>query len=116
KNRPSEAVVYALQSTTVISRLEDIDEITSDIVLVSTQDGCIRDAATAIGLKMRRGAAIFHTSGACDSSIFSELGERGFSIGSIHPLVSISRPEMGPERFRGAFFCVEGDANVLSRT
>jgi len=109
ENRPDGDVVLRLEPTTVVSRLDHIEALTSDIVLVTTQDGCIRDAATAIGLKMKPGTAIFHTSGACDSSIFSELGERGYAIGSMHPLVSISRADLGQERFRGAFFCIEGD-------
>ena len=114
ENRPGGEFAAALEPGTRVSRLDDIEAIPSDIVLVTTQDGCIRDAATAIGIKMRRGTAIFHTSGACDSSIFSELGERGYAIGSMHPLVSISRAELGPERFRGAFFCIEGDEQAVS--
>lgn len=89
--------------------VDEVGEITSDIVFVTTQDANIREASIAAGKKMKDFAAIFHTSGACDSSIFSELSENGHPAGSIHPLVSISRPEVGPERFRGAFFCVEGD-------
>lgn len=89
--------------------VNEVGEITSDIVFITTQDANIREASIAAGNKMKGSAAIFHTSGACDSSIFSELSENGHPAGSIHPLVSISRPEVGPERFRGAFFCVEGD-------
>ncbi len=114
EKRPADEVIAALDPATVVLRLDEIDAIGSDIVLVTTQDGCIRDAAIAIGVRMKTRAAVFHTSGACDSSIFSELGEAGHSIGSMHPLVSISRPELGPERFRGAFFCIEGDVNAVA--
>jgi predicted short-subunit dehydrogenase-like oxidoreductase (DUF2520 family) len=93
--------------------VDRVDAITSDIVFITTQDANILEASVAVGKKIKGSAAVFHTSGACDSSIFSELSGSGHPVGSIHPLVSISRPEVGPERFRGAFFCVEGgDAAV----
>ena len=113
ENSPADEVVSALEPTTSVTRLDNIESISSDIVLVTTQDGCIREAATAVGLKIKHAATIFHTSGACDSTIFSDLAEMGHSTGSMHPLVSISLAMLGPERFRGAFFCVEGDANAV---
>ncbi len=94
--------------------IDEVDEISSELVFVTTQDASIRDASISIGNKLTSRAAVFHTSGAYDSSIFAELSEKGHSVGSIHPLVSISHSEVGPERFRGAFFCVEGD-EVASR-
>ena len=68
ENSPADEVVSALEPTTSVTRLDNIESISSDIVLVTTQDGCIREAATAVGLKIKHAATIFHTSGACDSS------------------------------------------------
>lgn len=97
-----------------IDELGNVDAIDADILFITTQDSKIRSIASEIVEKLCEETTIYHTSGACDSSIFSELADRGHSVGSIHPLVSISKAELGPERFRGAFFCVEGnDAAVL---
>jgi len=96
-----------------VRTVEDVEVIMSDVVFVTTQDANIREASILVGRKMKNSGTIFHTSGAFDSSIFSELCESGHHVGSIHPLVSISRPEVGPERFRGAFFCVEGDESAV---
>jgi predicted short-subunit dehydrogenase-like oxidoreductase (DUF2520 family) len=59
------------------------------------------------------GSFVFHCSGSRSSRILSSLSSKGCSIGSLHPLVSISSPEGGPERFRGAFFCIEGDVSAI---
>jgi predicted short-subunit dehydrogenase-like oxidoreductase (DUF2520 family) len=37
----------------------------------------------------------------------------GLSVGSIHPLVSVSGPTEGAKRLCGAFYCVEGDAGAV---
>lgn len=92
-----------------LARLADSPTIDADIIFITTQDANIRPTADEVAGKLAGASTIYHTSGACDSSIFSDLAEAGHSVGSIHPLVSISKAELGPERFRGAFFCVEGD-------
>lgn len=98
--------------TAKISTLENLAEASPDILFITTQDSEIRSASRALAKKLKS-AAVFHTCGALPSSVLSELGDVGCRIGSIHPLVSISRPELGPERFRGAFFCVEGDPEAV---
>lgn len=80
----------------------------ADIVFFCTQDGELRDAINEYKGWVKD-ATVFHTSGSTSSSVLEGLLDSRNSIGSLHPLVSVSRPELGPERFRGAFFCVEGD-------
>jgi predicted short-subunit dehydrogenase-like oxidoreductase (DUF2520 family) len=80
-----------------------------DIVFITTPDTEILAAARSLAGKVMGAPKVFHTSGSQPSSIMEPLRADGCSIGSIHPLVSISSPELGPERFPGAFFCVEGD-------
>ena len=84
----------------------------TDIVFFTTQDTELRDAIAEY-----RGwigdATVFHTSGSTPSSVLEPLREGGNLIGSLHPLVSISKPELGPERFSGAYMCVEGDAGAV---
>ena len=95
------------------TKLSDISEITSDVVFVCTQDAEIVNAAAALAPLLRGSPVVLHTSGALASSILASLHEQGCAVGSMHPLVSISRPELGPERFRGAYFCVEGDDRAV---
>lgn len=92
--------------------LDDLAGSSADIVFITTQDSEIKDVAARLAKRIGR-AAVFHTSGALPSSILSPLAESGSAVGSIHPLVSISRPELGPERFSGAYFCVEGDVKAV---
>lgn len=90
----------------------DLD-IASDIVFITTQDAEIATAAKALADKLKRTPYVFHTSGALSSTILRPLAAIGCPTGSIHPLVSISAAELGPERFQDSYFCVEGEAAAL---
>lgn len=92
----------------------ELGPIESDIVFITTQDGNIRNAAESVAVLISDRAVVFHTSGAMDSSVLAELRSRGCAVGSVHPLVSISKAELGPERFRGSYFCIEGDERAVT--
>jgi predicted short-subunit dehydrogenase-like oxidoreductase (DUF2520 family) len=96
-----------------ITTLDRVTSISSDVVFLCTQDAEIAGAAAAIVPLITNSPVVLHTSGALASSILASVQETGCSVGSMHPLVSISRPELGPERFRGAYFCVEGDERAV---
>jgi len=102
----------------------------SDLILITTPDDAIGEVAASLaGDKLRGGTVrgttqkpqpsvssgrvVLHASGALSSAILTPLKEAGFSVGSMHPLVSISDPAAEPGIFRGAFFCLEGDAVAL---
>jgi len=89
------------------------ETITSDVVFITTQDSEITAVAGAIVDRIAGNSIVYHTSGSYPSSILDALKTDGCKTGSIHPLVSISSPELGPERFRGAYFCVEGDPGAV---
>ena len=91
-----------------VARFDSIGEIATDIVFITTQDGRVEETAKFLTRKIRGNPVVFHTSGSYPSSILDMLRTEGCSTGSLHPLVSISSPEFGPERFRGAYFCIEG--------
>lgn len=95
-----------------VSSLESLSETSPDVVFITTQDFEIGQVSRVLAGKLSN-AVVFHTSGSYPSSILSQLARSGCKVGSIHPLVSISKPELGPERFRGSFFCVEGDAAAV---
>lgn len=88
----------------------------SNLFLISTPDDAI--SAVAAQLKVAkensgRKGTVLHTSGALSSAFLNPLAELGFHTGSLHPLVSISNPEVGASAFGGAFFCLEGDKTAM---
>jgi len=94
--------------------IDDDREIDSKIIFVTTQDGEIEGTAELLADKIIGCPFVFHTSGALSSSVLDALKNVGCRTGSIHPLVSISQPELASERFNGSYFCVEGDAEAVS--
>lgn len=82
--------------------------ITSEIILITTQDAGIADVARGLTGIPSGKPFIFHTSGSMSSEVLAPLSALGFKTGSLHPLVSLSDPELGAERFAGTYFCIEG--------
>ncbi len=96
-----------------IIELSAVSKIESDIIFITTGDNEIRRVASDISSKVSPNGCVFHTSGALTSKELEPLSLAGRKIGSIHPLVSISSPELGPTRFPGAYFCIEGDSEAV---
>jgi predicted short-subunit dehydrogenase-like oxidoreductase (DUF2520 family) len=89
-----------------IDRMQDVR---SDILLIATQDAEVESLAKQLVGRVSADTRVLHTSGALSSLALKDLAASGCSVGSLHPLVSISDPYTGAERFRGAYFCIEGD-------
>jgi predicted short-subunit dehydrogenase-like oxidoreductase (DUF2520 family) len=102
-------LIQGQTNVTKVLSIDDVVDLASDIVFITTQDSAISDVAAQLAEKITGTPIVFHTSGALSSSALRPLQAHGSRTGSIHPLVSISKPELGPARFRGAYFCVEGD-------
>src|SRR2546423_3481368 len=97
----------------------------ADLLLIATPDDEI--AATAARLaeiaresndECASGArthtcVALHTSGALSSAVLAPLRARGFAVGSLHPLVSVSDARAGALTLRGAHFCIEGDTRAV---
>lgn len=89
----------------------------SDLLLISTPDDALEAAAARLAGTIRRAGAdrgkaqrfALHTSGAVSSEVLAPLRALGFSVGSLHPLVSVADAAAAQDRFRGAHFCIEGD-------
>jgi predicted short-subunit dehydrogenase-like oxidoreductase (DUF2520 family) len=92
---------------------DDFSGISSEIILITTQDTEVRPVAKRLAQKAARGTFVFHTSGSLTSEVLSDLTEAGCETGSMHPLVSISDARMGSERFGGVYFCVEGTPTAI---
>ena len=89
----------------------------SDLLLISTPDDALEAVAVRLAGAIRRlpknpgnsRRIALHTSGAVSSDVLAPLRALGFSVGSLHPLVSVADAADMQDRFRGAYFCVEGD-------
>jgi predicted short-subunit dehydrogenase-like oxidoreductase (DUF2520 family) len=83
-------------------------------LLLAVPDGAIAEVAAEIaGLGAPGdGCVAFHLSGARPASSLEPLAERGYAVGSLHPLQAVADAEQGPDRLRGAFYTFEGDAGA----
>ncbi|HEX5707178.1 MAG TPA: Rossmann-like and DUF2520 domain-containing protein [Pyrinomonadaceae bacterium] len=82
--------------------------------LASVEKGKGKSSVKNEGRRPRRARVALHASGALSSDVLAPLRARGFAVGSMHPLASVSADaEAGAESLRAAFYCVEGDAGAL---
>jgi len=113
-----------------LSRLRELPP--SDLLLITTPDDVIAQVAEALRqitgppagagkgttkekLRTSRSRRVaLHASGAMSAAVLQPLKNIGFSVGSMHPLVSINQPATDPKIFRGAFFCLEGDRSAVN--
>jgi predicted short-subunit dehydrogenase-like oxidoreductase (DUF2520 family) len=87
-----------------------------ELLLIATPDDQIDGVAKALAKLNRdtsRSSTVLHTSGALSSDVLAPLRSRGWSTGSLHPLVSVSEPKAGARLLRHAFWCVEGDKRAV---
>jgi predicted short-subunit dehydrogenase-like oxidoreductase (DUF2520 family) len=83
----------------------------ADLVLITTPDDQIADVTAKLaGLNYDRAPTVLHTSGALSSAVLSPLRSKGWSTGSVHPLISVSDTKTSID---GAFWCVEGDPRAV---
>lgn len=79
----------------------------ADLFLICVPDDQIAQVAQDLSrLTRRQKLTALHTSGALSSAALSPLKVKGWSTGSVHPLISVSTPQAS---VKGAFWCVEGD-------
>ncbi|MEP7076719.1 MAG: Rossmann-like and DUF2520 domain-containing protein [Acidobacteriota bacterium] len=114
-SEPSAECFSRCRTRPVIKAITDLSEICTDIIFITTQDAGIATAAKQLARLITGSPTVFVTSGAISSSYIGELRAKDCRIGSLHPLVSISDPILGSERFSGAYFCVEGDPGAISQ-
>ena len=80
-------------------------------VVIAVPDGAVRGVALDLAAagSAEASCTALHLSGALDSSALDVLRERGYAIGSLHPLQTVADPASGAERLREAFFSFEGE-------
>ncbi len=107
-------VAEVIEPKPEILTLKNLTNLSSEIVFIATQDFEIENAAKKLAEKLKKSNAfVFHTSGSRSSEVLKPLKEIGCRTGSIHPLVSLSDAVLGAERFKDAYFCLEGDAEAV---
>ncbi len=109
----AEKIAVKINSRPQILTAQDFSKISSEVVLITTQDSEIAKLSADLLGSLPNNPFVFHTSGALSSEILSDLKKIGCRVGSIHPLVSISDSILGAKRFSGAYFCVEGDDEAI---
>lgn len=109
----AEKIVELIKTKPQIITDGDFSQIASDIVLIAAQDFEIAKIAENLAENLQYKPFIFHTSGSLSSEVLHNLREIGCRVGSFHPLVSVSDSILGAERFKNAYFCIEGDGEAV---
>lgn len=60
------------------------------------------------------GCSVFHLSGALGTDPLAPLLDRGYSVGTLHPLQSLADPVLGAEQLKDIYFSVSGEPAALS--
>jgi len=83
----------------------------ADLFLISTPDDQIAEVTAKLTkLRLAGKPTALHTSGALSAEVLAPLRAKGWSTGSIHPLMSVSDWKSSIE---GAFWSVEGDQRAV---
>ena len=113
KTRSITKIARLIEPRPAVRLFNDAEPIKSGIIFIPTPDQEIADTAVRLkGLLVGKRKVVYHASGSLASGVLTPLVDSCTSIGSIHPLVSISAPASGADKFSGAYFCVEGDATA----
>jgi predicted short-subunit dehydrogenase-like oxidoreductase (DUF2520 family) len=85
------------------------------LVLLAVPDDAIVTLAAELGQGSAIGPshAVLHFSGLLDRTALFGLATSGAALGSFHPLQTVADPATAPDRLRGAFAAIEGDAAAL---
>lgn len=108
-----QALRTTLPSTTRFENSLNSEHPASEILIIASGDPDIRSITDVVAQRPALPRFAFHTSGSLSSVELRSLTEKGVRTGSLHPLAAVSDPVAGAERFRGAFFCIEGDAEAV---
>jgi predicted short-subunit dehydrogenase-like oxidoreductase (DUF2520 family) len=106
-----------LDGSTRVLAVKELGELRMpELLIIATPDDQIAPVAENVArLDWDSGSksTVLHTSGALSASILSPLRKKGWSAGSLHPLVSVSEPKAGAQLLRSAFWSVEGDQRAV---
>lgn len=86
---------------------------TSDACIISSGDGEIEEIEGGIARFEQLPRVVLHTSGVLASDVLEKMKDAGCWVGSMHPLVAVSDPVLGADRFEDSYFCLEGDEDAV---
>lgn len=114
-SKTKESVEFAatFTDTRAFSSLEELLA-ASDILFITTPDGCIREIWGCIAEKPIQGKIICHFSGSLSSVVFSGMDKTGASGCSIHPMYAFSNKFTAYKKLNQALFTMEGDDKALT--
>ena len=115
-NQSFESSQVAQQFISSGHAVQHIDKLPlSDITLIATRDEDIQNTCVELAKagKIKKESIVFHCSGILDSDVLSSAKVSDAYIASIHPMISIAKPEMTIHQFSGTFCALEGDENAL---
>jgi predicted short-subunit dehydrogenase-like oxidoreductase (DUF2520 family) len=85
-----------------------------DLLLIAVPDRSIADVADSwAGRVSWKGRTALHTSGALGASALAALRRRGAAVGSLHPLLSLPRPETRRGVLHRVYFGIQGDSPAV---
>ncbi len=86
------------------------------VMVLSVPDDALPGAvADVLAHGPGEGWAVLHLSGMHDTSVLAPLRERGYQVGTLHPLQALSRTETALEMLPRSSFVVSGDDDATAR-
>lgn len=87
-----------------------------EVVVLAVRDDAVADTAAALadGGSVRASHVVLHLSGILDETVLEPLRPTGAALGCWHPLQAITRPDVAPDRLRGAVAALTGDAPAVA--
>jgi predicted short-subunit dehydrogenase-like oxidoreductase (DUF2520 family) len=83
----------------------------ASLILIAVPDAAVDAAAGLVASMARPPAVVLHTSGVLASGVLRPLHDLGFRVGSLHPLVPVTKD--GGGSLRDAWFGVEGEPEAV---
>lgn len=103
-----------LDGSTRVLAVKELAELAApELLIIATPDDQIAKVAEMLSKLNWAASTVLHTSGALSAAVLLPLRKKGWSTGSLHPLVSVSEPKAGARLLRGAFWSVEGDRRAI---
>jgi predicted short-subunit dehydrogenase-like oxidoreductase (DUF2520 family) len=85
-------------------------------VILTVPDSAISEVAAALAARGQAppGCAAFHCSGALGADPLASLHQRGYPVGTLHPLQAVASPRISGAAFQGSYFALSGEPEALS--
>ncbi len=85
-------------------------------VILSVPDESLPEIAISLGAhgEAPPGCAAFHLSGAMGTDPLAPLTERGYAVGTLHPLQALADPVLGAEQIKNVYFAVSGEPAAIT--